>query len=202
MTDDRYQPYASFTQLARYEREGSDYQRYWVQRASPLLIAAPHGGGIEPGTSEVAAALAGETHALYVFEGYKGEENRRLHVTSTRFNDPQLADLLGKSEYVATVHGCREAQPLVYVGGLYEICVYQAINLLRRAGFSAHRDKSHHAGRFPANLCNRGRSGMGVQFELSRGLRRQMFASLTHTGRQYPNELLQRFTEALLPLWG
>jgi phage replication-related protein YjqB (UPF0714/DUF867 family) len=202
MTDDRYQPYASFAQLARYEREGTDYQRYWARGASRLLIAAPHGGGIEPGTSEVAAALAGGTHALYVFEGYKGEENRRMHVTSTRFNDPQLAILLGESEYVATVHGCREAQPMVFVGGLYENWVHQAIDLLCQAGFSAKHDKSHHAGRLPANLCNRGRRGMGVQFELSRGLRRQMFASLTHTGRQYPSVLLQHFAEALQPLWG
>jgi phage replication-related protein YjqB (UPF0714/DUF867 family) len=202
MTDDRYQPYASFAQLARYEREGTDYQRYWVRRGSPLLIAAPHGGGIEPGTSEVAAALAGESHALYVFEGYKGEENRRLHIASTRFNDPLLDDLLRESEYVAAVHGCREAQPLVYVGGLHESWAEQAVGLLGQAGFSAKRDKSHHAGRFPSNLCNRGRSGIGVQFELSRGLRREMFASLTHTGRQYPTTILQRFVTALRPLWG
>jgi phage replication-related protein YjqB (UPF0714/DUF867 family) len=202
MSDDRYQPYSSFSQLARYEREGTDYQRYWVRRDSPILIAAPHGGGIEPGTSEVAVALAGESHALYVFEGYKGEENRRLHVASTRFNDPQLDDLLEESQYVAAVHGCREVQPLVYVGGLYEIWVRQAINLLRRAGFSAERDNSHHAGLYPTNLCNRGHSGIGVQFELSRGLRREMFASLTRTGRQYPTILLQRFVGALQPLWG
>jgi phage replication-related protein YjqB (UPF0714/DUF867 family) len=202
MSDDRYQPYASFTQLARYEREGTDYQRYWVRRASPILIAAPHGGGIEPGTSEVAAALAGEAHALYVFEGYKGEENQRLHVTSTRFNDPRLNDLLEETEFVAAVHGCREDQPLVYVGGLHEAWVQHAISLLGRAGFFAKQDKSHHAGRYPANLCNRGRSGMGVQLELSRGLRRQMFASLTHTGRQYPTSILQQFVTALQSLWG
>jgi phage replication-related protein YjqB (UPF0714/DUF867 family) len=202
MSDDRYQPYASFVQLARYEREGVDYQRWWVRRASPILIAAPHGGGIEPGTSEVAAALAGEAHGLYVFEGYKGEENRRLHVASTRFNDPLLIELLEEIEFVAAVHGCREAQPLVYVGGLHEAWVQQAIDLLHEAGFSAKWDKSHHSGRFPANLCNGGRSGMGVQFELSRGLRRQMFASLTFTGRQYPTTILGHFAKALQPLWG
>jgi hypothetical protein len=40
-----------------------------------------------------------------------------------------------------------------------------------------------------------------VQFELSLGLRRQMFASLTRLGRGYPTFLLQRFTDALQPLW-
>ncbi len=202
MTDDRYQPYASFRQLARYEREGVDYQRRWARRGSPILIAAPHGGGIEPGTSEVAAVVAGKVHALYVFEGYKGEQNQRLHVASTRFDDPLLDNLLEESDYVAAMHGCREAKPLVYVGGLHENWVLQSIDLLRQAGFFAERDESRHAGRFPANLCNRGRRGMGVQFELSRGLRRQMFASLTNKGRQFPTPMLQRFAAALLPLWG
>jgi phage replication-related protein YjqB (UPF0714/DUF867 family) len=201
MPDDRYQPYASFHQLSRYEREGIDYQRRWARRASPVLIAAPHGGGIEPGTSEVAAALAGESHTLYIFEGYKGEENQRLHIASTRFNDPLLDELLGQSEYVAAVHGCRDHRPLVYVGGLYEVWLRQAIELLRQAGFPAERDTSQHAGRFQTNLCNRGQKRMGVQFELSLGLRRQMFASLTRLGRGYPTFLLQRFTDALQPLW-
>jgi phage replication-related protein YjqB (UPF0714/DUF867 family) len=201
MTDDRYQPYTSFGQLVRYEREGVDYSRRFVQRASPVLIAAPHGGGIEPGTSEVASALAGEAHSLYMFEGFKGEQNQRLHVSSTRFNDPLLDDLLGQSEFVASIHGCRETKPVVYVGGLHENWVQQSINLLRQAGFFAEWDTSRHAGRFPTNLCNRGRKGMGVQFELSRGLRRQMFASLTHRGRQFPTTTLQRFTDALQPLW-
>jgi phage replication-related protein YjqB (UPF0714/DUF867 family) len=202
MPDDRYQPYASFEQLVRYEREGIDYQRRWVRRASNILIAAPHGGGIEPGTSEVATALAGDAHALYVFEGDKGEQNQSLHVASTRFNDPFLDNLMGESEFVATVHGCCETNALVYVGGLHETWVQQALELLRQAGFYAERDKSQHAGRFPANLCNRGRGGMGVQFELSRGLRRQMFASLTRTGRLYPTATLQNFAACLQPLWG
>jgi phage replication-related protein YjqB (UPF0714/DUF867 family) len=202
MSDDRNQPYASFGQLARYEREGVDYSRRLVQRASPILIAALHGGGIEPGTSEVASALAGKTHSLYMFEGYKGDQNQRLHVASTRFNDPLLDDLLGQSEFVASVHGCRETKPVVYVGGLHESWVQQSINLLRQAGFFAERDTSRHAGRFPTNLCNRGRKGKGVQFELSRGLRRQMFASLTHKGRQYPTDALRDFAAALQPLWG
>lgn len=201
MPDDRCKPYASFTQLTRYEREGIDYQRRWLRRASSLLIAAPHGGGIEPGTSELATALAAESHALYLFEGYKGAENQCLHVPSTRFNDPLLDQLLAESQYVAAVHGCRDSRPMVYVGGLHETWLQGAIELLRQAGFPADRDTSRNAGRFPSNLCNRGRQGMGLQFELSLGLRRQMFASLTRAGRQYPTPLLQRFTAALLPLW-
>lgn len=201
MSDDPIQPYANFIQLAQNEREGIDYQRHWLRRTSPVLIAAPHGGGIEPGTSEVASALAGERHALYIFEGYRGKQNQRLHIASTRFNDPLLQEMLQEAQYVAAVHGCRDAESIVYVGGLHDLWVHEAIEKLHQAGFCAERDEGHHAGRFPANLCNRARSGMGVQFELSLGLRRQMFASLTRSGRQSPTLLLQHFADTLQPLW-
>lgn len=198
---DDLQPYSDFIQLARNESEGVDYQRHRVWRASPVLIAAPHGGGIEPGTSEVAIALAGEAHALYLFEGFKGDQNKFLHLSSTRFNEPWLDELLQKTQYVAAVHGCRGAQAVAYIGGLHEAWKEQAIQMLRRAGFSAERDEGHHAGRFPSNLCNRGRSGKGVQLELSLGLRRQMFANLTRSGREFPTPVLHRFASALQPLW-
>jgi len=201
MSKDHLQPYTDFIQLARHESEGIDYRRHRVWRASPILIAAPHGGGIEPGTSEVAVALAGEAHALYLFEGFKGDQNQYLHVTSTRFNDPWLEELLKTSHFVAAVHGCRGSQAVVSIGGLHERWRELAIQMLSRAGFSAERDDGHHAGRFPSNLCNRGRSGMGVQFELSLGLRRQMFANLSRSGRKSPTPVLQRFVSALQPLW-
>ena len=35
----------------------------------------PHGGGIEPGTSEVADAIAGEEFSFYAFEGLKSSDN-------------------------------------------------------------------------------------------------------------------------------
>ncbi|MEJ2598652.1 MAG: poly-gamma-glutamate hydrolase family protein [Anaerolineales bacterium] len=201
MPKDDLQPYNDFNQIARHEREGIDYRRQRVWSASPVLIAAPHGGGIEPGTSEVAIALAGEAHALYLFEGFKGDQNQYLHVASTRFNDPWLDELLQKAQYVAAVHGCRGSQAVTYIGGQHERWRELAIQMLSQAGFSAERDEGHHAGRHPSNLCNRGRSGMGVQFELSLGLRRQMFANLSRPGRESPTPVFHRFASALQPLW-
>ncbi len=50
--------YPNFAALARKERSGIDYQ-VRVRRARPAFaIMAPHGGGIEPGTSEIADAIA------------------------------------------------------------------------------------------------------------------------------------------------
>ena len=50
--------YPNFAALAQHERSGIDY-RVVVRRAEPAFaIMAPHGGGIEPGTSEIADAIA------------------------------------------------------------------------------------------------------------------------------------------------
>jgi len=40
------------------------------------------------------------------------------------------------------------------------------------------------------NICNRGKSGCGVQLELSNGLRRSFFESLSRSGRQTKTEHL------------
>ena len=50
--------YASFALLAEAETEGTDYRIHTAPQPSPIVIIAPHGGAIEPGTSEIAAAIA------------------------------------------------------------------------------------------------------------------------------------------------
>ena len=45
--------YRNFTQLSESEREDIDFRIYAVKReGSSTVIVAPHGGAIEPGTSE------------------------------------------------------------------------------------------------------------------------------------------------------
>ena len=43
--------YKDFADLAAHEGEGADYQVRSEVRRSATAIIAPHGGGIEPGTS-------------------------------------------------------------------------------------------------------------------------------------------------------
>ena len=50
---------------------------------------APHGGGIEPGTTEIAEAVAGHEHTFYSFSGVKARGNSVLHITSSRFDEPE-----------------------------------------------------------------------------------------------------------------
>jgi phage replication-related protein YjqB (UPF0714/DUF867 family) len=103
--------YSSFTQLAGKEPGSFKVER--LRRAPFVLV--PHGGGIGPGTSEIARTNAGEDWSLYLLAGTKGNGNLDLHVTSTRFNDPPCLELLAVPELVVAVHGRTPAA--VFLGG-------------------------------------------------------------------------------------
>ena len=74
--------YKSFSELCRSEREGVSYQRKVANRQSRFAIIAPHGGRIEPGTSEITKAIAGTQFSYYTFDGIRQEGNELLHITS------------------------------------------------------------------------------------------------------------------------
>src|SRR3954447_23131195 len=97
--------YQNFAALARCQRSGIDY-RVLVRRAEPAFaVIAPHGGGIEPGTSEVVDAIAGDKHSCYEFEGLKPAGNGVLRIPSPPFHDPMCLTVLGHTAVVLTVHG-------------------------------------------------------------------------------------------------
>jgi phage replication-related protein YjqB (UPF0714/DUF867 family) len=55
--------YRCFEELAATEREGVDYEIVTQVGSTGVLFIAPHGGGIELGTAELAQDLAGRTHS-------------------------------------------------------------------------------------------------------------------------------------------
>src|SRR5918912_1062843 len=75
--------YPNFEVLSRNETSGIDFRILVRQAAAAFAIVAPHGGGIEPGTSEIADAIAAEEFSFYAFEGLKSSGNGVLHITST-----------------------------------------------------------------------------------------------------------------------
>lgn len=171
--------YGSFAELSESEHEARDYRRVIEKRGSKITVIAPHGGGIEPGTSEIAKAIAGGEFSLYCFEGLKARGNYEgLHITGTNFDDPACVQLVNGSNLVLAIHGCDDANEAVYVGGLNENRKAQFIEALRDANFHAEEDVSSHSGRSPQNICNRGCVDGGVQLEISKGLRRTMFSGL------------------------
>ena len=172
MKTDRYY---NFTQLASQEREGVDYLIRSSVRVSSVAIIAPHGGFIEPGTSQIAEFVAGTSFSFYSFEGLRNRPHSELHITSTRFDEPICLELIGRCDAVIAIHGLAGAREEAHIGGLAFALRNSICKELRLAGFLAHTLES---GRYAAtaqnNVCNRGATSQGVQLELTRELRNSL----------------------------
>jgi phage replication-related protein YjqB (UPF0714/DUF867 family) len=190
--------YRSYSQLRISEQDKKDYRIRFRRGSSDIAVIAPHGGGIEPGTTEIAEALAGSQHSFYSFEGWKQSHNADLHMTSNRFDEPTGLGIVQNARTVITVHGCEGREGVIYLGGLDEALKSEIEGALARAGFSAlPSPRPELRGINPKNLCNRGRKGQGVQLEISKALRKSMFAHLGRQGRKRRTELFQSFVRAM-----
>jgi phage replication-related protein YjqB (UPF0714/DUF867 family) len=164
-----------YDDLARCFTEGVDYSVHVMDRErSPVAVVAPHGGRIEGRTSEIARLIAGDEHRLYLFEGLRttGDNFDRLHLASHRFDEPRALDLVARCHTVVAVHGYAAQGPDVLLGGLNERLKREIARALAEFGFSCQTDGHRFPGRDPLNICNRGRSGEGVQLELSEDFRK------------------------------
>src|SRR5258708_126773 len=162
------------------------------------LIAAPHGGGIEPGTSEITRATAAlSKRAFYVFEGNLESGNKKLHVDSTGFTEPRITQLASQTDFLVTVHGEGNAdKAIIYVGGLYkrgkDIFIQRLSNdlgplnveVVDAASSTGGEDI---AGVSPMNLTNTGKKKDGIQLEISELARRIFFPDLSRKGRNNPS---------------
>ena len=140
----------------------------WDRR---ITIMAPHGGLIEPRTSYIARKIARDKFNCYCFEGIKADNNRRLHITSHNFDEPQALGLMARSQTVVTIHACTDRESRVYLGGLDEKLIALIAGQLNARGIVRARRNSRYPGLHPDNICNRGASQKGAQLEVSRGLR-------------------------------
>jgi phage replication-related protein YjqB (UPF0714/DUF867 family) len=109
--------YRNFDQLAEHETQDVAFSIQVVDRNEALAIIAPHGGSVEPGTSELADAIAGSTFSFYAFEGTKNAGNAVLHITSTRFDEPRGHALVSNSRKAIAIHGEDGKESIVLLGG-------------------------------------------------------------------------------------
>lgn len=169
--------YSCFADLCREYRKLTDFRISVFERTGPLVILAPHGGGIERGTSELARAVAGDEFALYLFESLllTAKESKNLHITSTNFDEPVCQTLVGRFPRSLALHGCEGARPVIYVGGRDLEMKNRLVTRLTAKGYPAKLGRGSLAGTHPQNICNRTSSGAGVQLELSSGLRSSFF---------------------------
>jgi phage replication-related protein YjqB (UPF0714/DUF867 family) len=176
-------------------------------------ILAPHGGGIEPGTSELCLAVAGYhpanlpqvppagvTYDYWMFEGVRELGNAALHVRSTGCDDRVAVALCAGSLNALSLHGFDPApefpedEQIVLVGGgnaaLMELLLagLRDANIKRlAAGAGGELD-----GDDPCNIVNRTlpvgdppRPLRGAQLELSTPLREAMFTEHSRPRRKH-----------------
>jgi len=164
--------YKNFKELADREVEGRDY---WIRielRDPHVLIMAPHGGRIEPTTEMIAEAIAGADYSFYIFEGLKANGNGVLHIESHLFDEPRALQAAEKADIVITVHGqIDQKDGFVMIGGLHDNLRLGIRRQLEGVGFETRVPTEGLMGMDPQNICNRGKSGQGVQLEVSRKTR-------------------------------
>lgn len=188
--------YRDFVELRSNELEGRDYLISFRRGYSGIVVMAPHGGDIEPGTTEIADALAGKEHSFYSFEGTRTSGNLKLHITSTHFDEPVAAGMACEAATIIVIHGCKGPDPMVCLGGLDTRLKEVCRRVLSKAGF--HVGERHAlAGTNGLNLCNRGLQGGGLQLEFTNGLRRTLFRDLTREGRNHKTHLFENLIAAL-----
>jgi len=190
--------YANFAELEKHEQEGKDYLIVYRKADSKFGILAPHGGGIEPGTSTIADAIAGVNHTFYTFKGIKRTGNRVLHLTSARFDEPIGIQTSRNARVVVTVHGCVDKGDVVFVGGKHQPLKVKMAEALRRGGFHVENSEAPGLrGISSVNICNRCQSGQGIQLELSRGLRERMIHHLYSRSFRKKTDAFDHFVVAV-----
>lgn len=211
--------------------EGADYGRRHRRHPSyddsettvgtyPVtVVLALHGGGIEPGTSELCLAVAGYHPAdlspvpaggpiydYWMFEGIRSTDNGELHVTSTHCDDPVGWSLARGARRAVSLHGCTTAQAglpanagAVLVGGLDTALKGALLAAYAAAGIPAidAAGNSDLAGTDPSNIVNRTITGGGAQLELTTPMRNAMFTTNTRPRRRNTTTpAFWRFVEA------
>jgi phage replication-related protein YjqB (UPF0714/DUF867 family) len=170
-------------------------------------IVAPHGGGIEFGTSELCLAVAGYhpatlavtpgtgvTYDYWIFEGLRASDNSDLHVTSTHCDDGVALSLCAEALNVLALHGCttsKAALPddaeVALVGGLNATFKQRLLDEFAASGLQAIDAVGHKSldGEEPTNITNRTLLGMGGQVEITGPMRSAMFTDNTRPRRKF-----------------
>jgi phage replication-related protein YjqB (UPF0714/DUF867 family) len=197
----------------RYRRQG--LVNDGAPGTTPLVkttVIAPHGGGIEFGTSELCLAVAGYspatlevppgtgvTYDYWMFEGLRPSDNGVLHVTSTHCDDRVALSLCGQALNVLALHGCSTTQAelpddaeVVLVGGLNDTVKVRLLAEFAAAGLEAIDAVDHESlnGDDPTNITNRTLLGMGGHLEITGPMRAAMFTVNTRAQRRFTTTAL------------
>lgn len=164
-------------------RELKGYETDWTietnQNSHPVLSIAPHGGGIECGTSELALLVSQKLNCnFFTFKGQLPNGNSRLHVTSSHYNDQLALALTKQVDYTISIHGYRDTEEeSTYIGGTNEELKGLIKKHLESRGFKILEAPKHLAGKSRKNINNKNKFQSSVQLELSTKLRKSFFSN-------------------------
>ena len=184
-----------------------------------IVILAPHGGGIERGTSELCLAVAGYhpanlpitppagvTYDYWMFEGIREGGNADLHVTSTGCDDLVAVLLCAGALGALSLHGFKPEnldpprspnEQVVFVGGCDDLLRDLLVEALHDVNLPVEAAVGELDGDSVCNIVNRTLRGKGAQLELSEPLRDTMFGKNTRPGRKHTTtEVFWRFVAA------
>jgi len=173
--------YKNFSELKK-ERPTSFEIDHDFQTDS-ILIFTPHGGGIEPGTTEICKWFNNHSYSYYSFSGV-GRKCKELHITSTQFDEPILIEMLNQHQYAISFHGMSNKMKKkytadIFLGGLNKRLIESLKNRLCESGYSVTScidyPESILAATSSHNLTNKCISNKGLQIELSESIRETFF---------------------------
>ena len=194
--------------------EGTTYAKRWKRHEwsqmvekqatdapeTQKIVMAIHGGGIEPGTSEIALAVAGYhadtlvasvdglgLHDFWLFEGLLPSGNGKLHVTASHYNDPIATELVQNARRCISLHGCSDTQAngKIQIGGsdleLRDIVLEE----LTIAGIPAEITTNKMLrGESPDNIANKTKILGCAQLEMGTSYRSSLFDNNTQPQRK------------------
>lgn len=187
----------------------TDNARSTSSPVTSTAVIAPHGGGLEAGTSELCMAIAGYTpfdagtdpasaavpgkpqRDYWMFETLTNSAAQ--HVTSTHCDDPAALAVCAGNLYAVALHGFDDpTTKKIIIGGRDERLKRNLLAAFTQHGLtsptpSPDRDVTVVLagatdplnGDDPANIVNRTRTGAGAQLELSTALRKAMFGDFS-----------------------
>ncbi|MGX0222427.1 phage replication-related protein YjqB (UPF0714/DUF867 family) [Staphylococcus haemolyticus] len=168
-----------YSSMIELQGKENDWSIEMNTNKSNILSFAPHGGGIEAGSSELALLISQKLDCNYfTFKGKLPSDNVKLHVTSTHYDNPELLNLMRNVDYSISVHGYADNEyARTLIGGSNEELKEIIKCHLRSRGFDVQDAPTHLAGTKLNNITNKTKTGLGVQLELSTKQRKSFFSN-------------------------
>ncbi|WP_101842735.1 poly-gamma-glutamate hydrolase family protein [Halobacillus sp. Marseille-P3879] len=169
--------FCSFDELTEEYEEGQDWDIIKsTEGDGRWLVSAIHGGGIEETTSSLTKAVAGSSYPFYTFNGRLSSNNfSNLHITSTRFDEPQALEMVADAKHHIAFHGASGDEPKTMIGGLDKELKEIVWRHLDENGFAVSQAPEDIDGDHPDNFVNKTKTERGVQLEITRAQRKAFY---------------------------